>query len=130
MLCTDQSEDSNCHKIGSGHGVPSTILEMPQGQAYGLARYAVVKSMIPAEDQHLELPGHLHELVKRESILGRKSVIYDLTFDYEWRRILSDLGDSQVRVNYSNENGYWDAVVDEAAERRKKRPMTDVDGNH
>ncbi|KAF6798138.1 glycosyl hydrolases family 18 protein [Colletotrichum sojae] len=31
MVCADFSDDSNCHKIGLGHGVPGTILQMPAG---------------------------------------------------------------------------------------------------
>jgi chitinase len=31
VMCTSDSEDSNCGKIFLGHGVPGTILEMPAG---------------------------------------------------------------------------------------------------
>jgi len=38
MFCTDDSEESNCHKIGLGKGVAGTILEMPQGLWSGALR--------------------------------------------------------------------------------------------
>lgn len=96
---------------------------MPSGQGCGPAKYAVAKSMVPSKNQTLP-----HHLVKRSA--GRKSVIYDLTFDYNWQRVPRDLGDTQVRVDYSNEDGYWDAVVDKAGEKRKKRSLEEVNGNH
>jgi chitinase len=70
MICTDTSESSNCYKLGLGHGVPGTILQMPPG--CGPGKYAVAKSMAPSNNQ--DIPPHLH---KR----GRKPVVYDLTFD-------------------------------------------------
>jgi chitinase len=94
MFCTDISENSNCYKISLGHGVPGTILEMPKG--CGPSKYAVAKSMVLSADQ--KLPKHLE---KRN--YGHKPVVYDLTFDYDWRRVPRDLGDTQMRVDYSNE---------------------------
>jgi len=94
IFCTDISLNSTCKKIHLGHGVPGTILEMPPG--CGPSRYAVAKSMVPAADQ--TLPKHLE---KRD--YGHKPVVYDLTFDFEWQRVPRDLGDTQVRVDYSNE---------------------------
>jgi len=94
MICTDVSEQSNCGKISLGHGVPGTILEMPKG--CGPSKYAVAKSMAPSKDQTLP-----HHLAKRN--FGHKPVVYDLTFDYEWRRVPRDLGDTQLRVDFSNE---------------------------
>lgn len=94
MFCTDISEDGNCDKIHLGHGVPGTILELPDG--CGPFKYAVAKSMVRATDQ--SLPKHLE---KRD--YGHKPEIFDLTFDFDWRRVPRDLGDTQMRVDYSNE---------------------------
>jgi chitinase len=96
MVCTDLSEESNCYKIGLGHGVPGTILEMPKGQGCGPAKYAVAVSMTISKNQ--TLPKHL---VKR--MASNLPVVYDLTFDYDWKRVPRDLGDTQVRIDYSNE---------------------------
>lgn len=94
MFCTDVSENSNCHKISSGGFVAGTILEMPPG--CGPSKYAVAKSMVPAADQ--SLPEHL---AKRN--YGHQPIVYDLTFDFEWHRVRRDLGDTQMRVDFSNE---------------------------
>ncbi|KAL9118258.1 MAG: hypothetical protein Q9187_005199 [Circinaria calcarea] len=119
MTCADYSESSTCDKIHLGYGVPGTILEMPEG--CGPGRYAVAKSLEISADQGL--PDHLF---KRG--LG-DSTVYDLTFDYDFRRVPRELGDTQVRIDYSNEPGYWDKVVDEPAMQRK-RSLADHGGNH
>ncbi|KAF8252102.1 glycosyl hydrolases family 18 protein-like protein [Wilcoxina mikolae CBS 423.85] len=121
MICTDISESSNCGKIYLGHGVPGTILEMPKG--CGPSKYAVAKSMAPSKEQSLP-----HHLAKRN--FGHKPVIYDLTFDYEWKRVPRDLGDTQLRVDFSNEEGYWDNIVEKAAKAKRKRSLADAGGNH
>ncbi|KAI0436524.1 carbohydrate-binding module family 18 [Xylaria telfairii] len=123
MVCMDLSKTSNCHKIGLGHGVPGTILEMPKGQGCGPSKYAVAVSMEPSKNQ--TLPTHL-----RKRVLDGLPVVYDLTFDYDWKRVPRDLGDTQVRVDYSNEVGYWDSIVDKAASKKRKRSLDEMKGNH
>ncbi|KAL9594308.1 MAG: hypothetical protein Q9219_007102 [cf. Caloplaca sp. 3 TL-2023] len=120
MFCIDTSETSNCHKISLGHGVPGTILEMPKG--CGPSRYAVAKSMVLSEKP---LPEHLS---KRH--YDAKPVVYDLTFDFDWHRVPRDLGDTQLRVDYSNEVGYWDNIVNKAAKHKRRRSLEEVGGNH
>jgi chitinase len=39
------------------------------------------------------------------------------------------MGETQMRIDYSNEPGYWDKVVDKAASKRK-RSLDTFDGNH
>ena len=123
MICTDNSEEdsSGCGKIHLGHGAPGTILEMPNG--CGPGKYAVAKSLTPSSDQNL--PKHL---VKR---YPHKPTVYDLTFDYDFRRVPRDLGDTQMRIDFSNEVGYWDSVVEAAAGTKKsKRSLDDYGRNH
>ena len=123
MVCTDVSENSNCHKIGLGHGVAGTILQMPPG--CGPGKYAVAKDMVMAKHQILP---------RRLANLGHKPVVYDLTFDYDFLRVPRDLGDTQMRIDFSNEVGYWDNVVAAAADgkkkRKSKRTLADVGGSH
>ncbi|KAL8350543.1 hypothetical protein RB598_005715 [Gaeumannomyces tritici] len=124
MACVDVSEGSNCHKIGLGHGVPGTILEMPP--RCGPGKYAVAVSMAPAADQSLP-----KRLVKRA--LGHVPVVYDLTFDYDFSRVPRDLGDTQLRIDFSNQENYWDEVVAAAVSKRSaKRQLSDGEyrGNH
>lgn len=124
MFCTDVSEDSNCHKIGLGHGVPGTILQMPRG--CGPGKYAVAKDMKMAKGQIV--PRGLSEG------LGHTPVVYDLTFDYDFERVPRDLGNTQLRIDYSNEPGYWDKVVAGAVaggdKKRRKRSLADAGHSH
>ncbi|KAI0897338.1 glycosyl hydrolases family 18-domain-containing protein [Annulohypoxylon nitens] len=120
MVCTDVSETSNCHKIGLGHGAPGTILQMPSG--CGPGKYAVAKEM--KVSKHQILPRSLTHL-------AHKPVIYDLTFDYDFTRVPRDLGNTQLRIDYSNEAGYWDEVVAAAVSKKKrKRSMAEVGHSH
>ncbi|KAI1412614.1 glycosyl hydrolases family 18-domain-containing protein [Hypoxylon sp. FL1857] len=123
MVCTDFSEDSNCYRIGLGHGVPGTIIEMPKGKGCGPAKYAVAVSMEVSKNQ--TIPHYLHK-----RMAGALPVVYDLTFDYDWMRVPRDLGDTQVRIDYSNENGYWDNAVNKAGEEKRKRSLEEMGGNH
>ncbi|KAI0971243.1 carbohydrate-binding module family 18 [Xylaria arbuscula] len=122
IACIDDSPLSNCYKIGLGHGVPGTILEMPEG--CGPGRYAVAKNMTPAMNQ--TLPAH----VTRRSRIARP-VVYDLKFDYDFTRVPRDLGDTQIRIDYSNQEGYWNEIVNRAGDkRRKKRTLKEFGGSH
>lgn len=121
MICTDFSENSNCHKIHLGHGVPGTILQMPKG--CGPGKYAVAKSLEPA--QHQLLPRHL-------SHLGSRAVVQNLTFNYDFMLVPRDQGNTQMRIDFSNQDNYWDQVVAASASKNKKhkRSLDDVGGNH
>ncbi|ORY64854.1 glycosyl hydrolases family 18 protein-like protein [Pseudomassariella vexata] len=122
MVCTDMSENSNCHKIGLGKGVPGTILQMPEG--CGPGKYAVAVDMKMAEKQILP---------RKFGGLAHKPIIYDLTFDYDFSRVPREEGqDTQMRVDFSNEPGYWDTIVAAAAskKRKSKRTLEDVGGDH
>lgn len=125
MFCTDQSETSNCGKIHLGHGVPGTIIQMPEG--CGPGKYAVAKSLSESKNQTLP-----HHLVHRGLGVGESSPVFDLTFDYDFRRVPRDLGNTQLRIDFSNEPKYWDRVVDEPArgKKTKRRSLEDVSGSH
>lgn len=78
MVCTDFSEDSSCHKIGLGYGVPGTILQMPVG--CGPGKHAVAKDTAPTPDQKkVILPRHLKHLSAHTPIVS------DFAFDYDFR---------------------------------------------
>ncbi|KAM6537149.1 hypothetical protein FALCPG4_003095 [Fusarium falciforme] len=63
--------------------------------------------------------------------------MFNLTFDYDFRRMPRDLSDTQIRIDYSNENTYWNTIVDKAANSKKrslkrsvKRSLKDIGGSH
>ncbi|KAL3442260.1 glycosyl hydrolases family 18-domain-containing protein [Aspergillus insuetus] len=119
MVCTKTGDGSNCHKIHLGHGVPGTILQMPSG--CGPGKYAVAHSLQPSWNQ--SMPGHL---ARR----GITETVYNLTFDYDFRRVPRDLGDTQLRIDYSNDQNYWGGVVNKAASKKRKRTLHEIGGNH
>ncbi|KAH7322711.1 glycosyl hydrolases family 18-domain-containing protein [Stachybotrys elegans] len=129
MVCGNNGDDSNCGKIHLGHGAPGTIVSMPDG--CGPGRYAVVKEMTPSKNQ--SLPHHLSRRGVPES-----ETVYDLTFDYDFRRVPRDSEKVQLRIDYSNENTYWKTIVDKAADHKRKlkkrgtpeRTLEDVGGSH
>jgi chitinase len=97
IYCSNDNT-TKCDEIHLGHGVPGTVLEMPPG--CGPSRYAVAKSLVTSDKQHF--PNHLEKRT-----YAHKPTIYDLTFDFEWQRVPRDLGETQMRLDYSNEIGYW-----------------------
>lgn len=129
MVCTRFDKDSNCHKIHLGHGVPGTILQMPPG--CGPGKYAVAKTFTEASIQNAAkiLPRHLRHLAS-------SATVYDLVFDYDFLRVPRDLGDTQVRIDYSNQENYWDEVVAASLSKRGNSPLRftrslpDAGGSH
>jgi len=104
MVCTDSSENSNCGTIWKGTGVAHTVIDMP-GDC-GPGRYAVAVSLEPSLDHH-----HLKKhLVKRG--LG-SALVYDFTFDYDFSVFEKRADPSKVllRIDYSDDPGYWSEIV-------------------
>ena len=75
MFCADDSEESNCHKIGLGKGVAGTILEMPQGLWSGALRRG-------QGNEAVKEAGY-PRLVRGPRVVN--PLVYDLTFDYDFR---------------------------------------------
>ncbi|KAH0491929.1 hypothetical protein TgHK011_003330 [Trichoderma gracile] len=129
-VCSDDSGDSNCGVIFRG-GVKRTVVEMPPH--CGIGRYAMAVSMESAEDQ--TLPPHVyHKLVKRGANLKARPRIYSFTFDYDFSVLHGRADNSvQVRVDYSEDPGYWAAVVDNDPNNtpsRKRDMARQVHENH
>ena len=72
----------------------------------GDGTYARAVSLIPPQNQSVPV----------ELAVNRNptSAVYDLTFDYDVALVRRDAGDFSIHMDYSNVNGYWDAVVDSA----------------
>lgn len=64
----------------------------------------------------MDLPNHLE---RRSDLSG--TLVYDLKFDYDFRRVPQTYGDSQMRIDCSKEEGYWDVVVDRPGQTKKKK---------
>lgn len=88
----------------------------------GPGKYAVAKEMVRSRNQTLP-----HHLARRNLA---PAPVYDITFDYNFARVPRDLGDTQMRLDFSNEVGYWDAIVNKAGEKKRKRSLAEHGGNH
>lgn len=77
VVCTVDGPESNCGEIFEG-GVEYTVVEMPEG--CGPGKYAMAVSL-EVSQKWTSLP---HRLEKR---LGRKTRIYDFTFDYDFTAV-------------------------------------------
>jgi chitinase len=123
-VCTDASENSNCHHIFKG-GVEATVVEMP-GDC-GPGRYAVAWAMQPSTDHdHIR-----HHLEKRGL---SDSAVFDFTFDYDFTHF-EKRADSNVllRIDYSDDPGYWQSIVAEKPGKTSKRQIevdTQFGGDH
>ncbi|KAK3900201.1 hypothetical protein C8A05DRAFT_36165 [Staphylotrichum tortipilum] len=84
--------------------------------------------MTPTSDpKKAILPRHLEHLSAAHT-----PVVYDLTFDYDFTRVPRDLGDTQMRIDFSSQDDYWNTVVSAAGNTKKKikRSLADTGGNH
>ncbi|KAK2015704.1 hypothetical protein LZ32DRAFT_689406 [Colletotrichum eremochloae] len=126
MVCMDSSENSNCGDLFLGNGAPGTIIQMPQDQGCGPGKYAVVESLEVSQNQ--TLPGHLQ---KRAASMSDAPVVYDLKFGYDFSLVPREYGDTQLRVDYSNQEGYWNHIINRPSDKKKrKRSLEDVGGDH
>ncbi len=55
--------------------------------------------------------------------------MYDLKLDYDFARVSRDLKTTQMRIDFANEDGYWNKFVNKAASKRRKRSLNDFGGN-
>ncbi|KAK8091452.1 hypothetical protein PG997_001813 [Apiospora hydei] len=130
-VCVDDSPDSNCGDLFLGREIAGTVVEMPPD--CGIGRHAMAVSMESATDQRL--PARLHrKLAKRGETINLRSTphVYNFTFDYDFS-VLHGRADSdvQVRIDYSDEPGYWKAIVNNDPQRdplsnlRRRREETE-----
>ncbi len=135
-VCTDDSEQSNCDDIFLG-GVAATVVRMPRG--CGPGKYAIAVSMEPAS--HEALPhGYRKRLEKRYNVTRPR--VYDYTFDYDWEPVTKrdDASQMLLRIDYSDDPGYWGTVVSMASgttigkreelESKKRELQAEVDRDH
>ena len=135
-VCTDDSEQSNCDYIFRG-GVAATVVRMPPG--CGPGKYAVAVSMEPSSYDALP-PAHRKRLTKRYNVTQPR--VYDYTFDYDYEPVTKrdDASQMLLRIDYSDDPGYWGTVVSMASgssigkreelEAEKERLRIEVDRDH
>ncbi|KAF2733512.1 hypothetical protein EJ04DRAFT_468282 [Polyplosphaeria fusca] len=110
-VCTDVTEDSNCD-IVFRDGVALTIIEMPDD--CGPGKYSVAVSLTESSN-HTHL---YHRLAKRGL---QDHPIYDFTFDYDFSPLeRRDQSNVLVRIDYSDDPGYWSHIVSAPHDKAKR----------
>jgi hypothetical protein len=109
IYCTNDGEDSNCDQVLEG-GLEGTIVRMPDN--CGPGQYAVAHSLKESTSQ--DLPSHL----TRRAAPTRP--IMDLEFSYDFGLMKRTDEKVYLRIDYSNQPGYWNTIVDSPGEKRKR----------
>jgi len=113
-VCVDSGENSNCGDIFID-GVPETVVEMPSH--CGPGKYAIAVGMKRSIDH-----SHLHKRLFKRGLAD--APVWDFTFDYDFSRI-QKRGSSDVllRIDYSDDPGYWASIVAAKASSSRKRAV-------
>ncbi|KXH60486.1 glycosyl hydrolase family 18 [Colletotrichum salicis] len=129
LVCTDESEDSNCATLFKG-GVPNTVLEMPDHCGPGKYALAVDIDLVN-DDVPVTLPRLVKRKLQKRGMEFEKPKVYNLTFDYDYS-VLQGRQDNKVRlrVDYSDNPGYWNDIVASPPGKTKRDVAMEVDEEH
>ncbi|KAI8315297.1 glycosyl hydrolase family 18 [Colletotrichum sp. SAR11_59] len=75
----------------------------------------------------MSLPRHL---TRRNFSTGGNPVVYDLKFGYDFSLVSREFGDTQLRIDYSNQEGCWNHIVSRPVSKKRKRYLEDFGGSH
>jgi len=122
IVCTDHSEDTNCHELWLG-GIETKVLKMPPG--CGPGKYAMGVSLEPIEDKLP--PPH----IKIRGLSARsKPTVYELTFDFDFSPLQKRDSNVLLRIDYSDNPGYWSEIVAAPAGQQKRDMHAEVEHEH
>lgn len=99
VVCMVADDDNNCEDIMIG-SVRGTVIRLPED--CGPDDYVRVVSFKQIEE--FSLPSHL---VKR---VPRTHKVYEIRYDYNFRKLRRDGGEVYVRFDSSDHPGYWDGT--------------------
>lgn len=121
IVCTDHSEDSNCHELWLG-GIETKVLKMPAG--CGPGKYAMGLSLRAIENE----PAPPHVTIRS---LGKKPpTIYELAFDFDFSPLQRRDSNVLLRIDYSDNPGYWSEIVAAPAGQQKRDMHAEVEHEH
>ena len=129
-ICTTTGPHSTCGSMFTG-AVAGTVIELPDHCGARDGRYAVAVSFEPSDDQSLPDEVAWHFAGTKRSAPPE---VYDLVFDYDFKSVRKrDDSSLLVRIDYSDDPGYWSSIVDGSGERKKRDlelMQEEVDRNH
>ncbi|KAI4763235.1 glycoside hydrolase [Aureobasidium sp. EXF-3400] len=99
-VCLADGDDNNCEDILKG-GAYGTLLRLPED--CGPDTFGRVISFNRIQDY--KLPSHLQKRAPSEER------VYEIRYDYNFRRLRRDGKEIYMRMDASNHPGYWDAIV-------------------
>ncbi|KAK8131958.1 glycosyl hydrolases family 18 protein-like protein [Apiospora kogelbergensis] len=111
LACMLEADD-NCEDLLLG-GARGTVVRLPEDCGPDEWVRAVSFKQVGNIEEH-RLPS---ELVKRAPA---KSRVYELRYDYNFRKLRRDGKEVYVRMDTSDHPGYWDAVVASKSPNRKR----------
>lgn len=109
VCMTEDGEDSNCEDITLG-SVRGTIARLPEN--CGPDEWVRVVSFRTVPEYTLP-----HRLHKRATASAK---VYEIKYDYNFRRLRRDGGEVYVRVDASDHPGYWDKIVSSVTASSKR----------
>ena len=109
VCMTEDGEDSNCEDITLG-SVRGTIARLPEN--CGPDEWVRVVSFRTVPEHPLP-----HRLYKRAP---ESAKVYEIKYDYNFRRLRRDGGEVYVRVDASDHPGYWDKIVSSVTASSKR----------
>lgn len=98
-----KGREARCEKVFQG-GAPDTIISLPRH--IGSGPYARIVSMEPVGETDLS---KFH--IEKRALDQHDSVVYNLTFDYQFELIRRDDSKVNVRIDYTNLVPYWDEMT-------------------
>lgn len=122
IVCTDHSEDSNCHELWLG-GIKTKVLKMPAG--CGPGKYAMGVSLEPIENESPPPHVNIRSLGPRS-----KPTVYELTFDFDFSPLQKRDSNVLLRIDYSDNPGYWSEIVKAPAGQQKRDMHAEVRREH
>ncbi|KAI0385398.1 chitinase A1 [Hypomontagnella monticulosa] len=130
VYCNYPADSPQCREVFY-QGAEDTIIRLPHHVGEG--PWARIVSMEPEYELSEEFP---HWVKRKRDLTKNQNGVYVVKFDYNFHLIGRQSGDNStnstspinLRIDFSNLNGYWDQVTNSSADSgntRRKRSMDD-----
>lgn len=124
VVCTDHTDASNCHELWIGGAVEGKVLKMPAGCGPGKYAMAVALDEITSETPPRDVT--INGIGPRTP----KPTVYSLMFDYDFSPLQKRDSNILLRIDYSDNPGYWSEIVAAPAGQQKRDMHAEVERDH